>query len=440
MHRFRSRLALALFLLAAGAAGQAAHSGTPDFLFEIPPVTGNTGESVAIAVLLDNNGPDLSAWSVAVCHDVDASTLLAAEAGATTLVANGGSAPAFSELTVYEDGFVAGVIIHLFGANGLAPGVDYELYTATYSIAALAPATVPIEFCDDTLPLISNRVVDTNGDGFTPEFAHGAIDVVGPAPLHFRFSAGEHTAYYDNEDGEASVAVPLSILEEATDVDFPQGIEAFAMALRHPEPYLTAVAVEIAAPLAAANGGAGPELFVAEFLADGVFVDVVVTSAGAGFVAETATEAVVVTYETVPLVFQFNVFGIDLELEWADDLPPPAAPNSVEVGGYFIGMLEPVDGLLHFERRQKLRRGDANEDGALGLADAIATLSYLFDGGVLDCLDAADSNDSHSVDIADPIHLLAYLFQLGDPPAPPFPDCDFDATGNPACVDYGACP
>jgi len=77
-------------------------------------------------------------------------------------------------------------------------------------------------------------------------------------------------------------------------------------------------------------------------------------------------------------------------------------------------------------------RGDANGSGNVDIADAIATLAYLFSAGTAPgCLDAADVNDDGVVNLADPVSALAYLFSGGSVPiAPPFPDPGYDPTGD----------
>jgi hypothetical protein len=63
-------------------------------------------------------------------------------------------------------------------------------------------------------------------------------------------------------------------------------------------------------------------------------------------------------------------------------------------------------------------RGDSNDDGAVDLSDAVASLSHLFLGGPAPvCRDAADVNDDGILDISDPIGLLFSLF-LGSVPLP----------------------
>jgi hypothetical protein len=89
----------------------------------------------------------------------------------------------------------------------------------------------------------------------------------------------------------------------------------------------------------------------------------------------------------------------------------------------------------------RFARGDANGDGALGVADAVAILLHLFRGApVPGCLKAADVNDSSDLDIADPLALLFFLFAGGAAPAAPHPGCGTDPTPDPlACVEPPAC-
>ncbi len=73
-------------------------------------------------------------------------------------------------------------------------------------------------------------------------------------------------------------------------------------------------------------------------------------------------------------------------------------------------------------------RGDTNRDQNVDIADAVATLEYLFLGKKITCQDAADTNDDGSLNIADPVFLLMYLFVDGAPPAEPWPDPGDDPT------------
>ncbi len=73
-------------------------------------------------------------------------------------------------------------------------------------------------------------------------------------------------------------------------------------------------------------------------------------------------------------------------------------------------------------------RGDANDDGALDVSDAVADLLYLFAGASAPCLDALDANDSGAIDISDAVYVLSYLFAAGPPPPQPFPVRGADPT------------
>lgn len=86
-------------------------------------------------------------------------------------------------------------------------------------------------------------------------------------------------------------------------------------------------------------------------------------------------------------------------------------------------------------------RGDSNGDAAVNVADAVRTLSYLFLGETIECLDAADFGDDGNVNIADAVGLLSTLFSSSGPPASPYPDCGFDPTSDSMqCWFYFVCP
>jgi uncharacterized protein YkwD len=87
------------------------------------------------------------------------------------------------------------------------------------------------------------------------------------------------------------------------------------------------------------------------------------------------------------------------------------------------------------------RRGDANGDGAVDIADSIQTLNHLYGRVASACRDAMDSNDSGVLDVGDPIHLLGYLFGGGPSPAQPFTSCGQDSVGRDmvGCAAYAGC-
>ncbi len=77
------------------------------------------------------------------------------------------------------------------------------------------------------------------------------------------------------------------------------------------------------------------------------------------------------------------------------------------------------------------RRGDANNDGSVNIADAVTVLGHLFSGSPLpDCPDAADGNDDGSLNIADGVTILSYLFAGGELAAPGAEVCGLDESAD----------
>jgi hypothetical protein len=92
-----------------------------------------------------------------------------------------------------------------------------------------------------------------------------------------------------------------------------------------------------------------------------------------------------------------------------------------------------------FEASAEFIRADANGDGNVDLSDAVATLMYLFMGGVAHCRDASDANDDGILNMTDPIFVLHFLFLGGSAPPWPFPDQGWDSTDDTlGCARYPA--
>ncbi len=90
------------------------------------------------------------------------------------------------------------------------------------------------------------------------------------------------------------------------------------------------------------------------------------------------------------------------------------------------------------ELEPTFKRGDANRDGSMNIADAIYILQNLFaQGPPLYCLEAADGNDDDSVNIADAVYILQNLFAQGPAIPPPHEECGPDTTLVEDGVDLG---
>lgn len=87
------------------------------------------------------------------------------------------------------------------------------------------------------------------------------------------------------------------------------------------------------------------------------------------------------------------------------------------------------------------RRGDANGNGDVDIADAVFVLASLFVPGAspTDCADAADANDDGALDVSDAVRLLSALFTGTSGPLPaPYPGCGTDPTVD--GLDCGSAP
>jgi PKD domain-containing protein/WD40 repeat protein len=96
---------------------------------------------------------------------------------------------------------------------------------------------------------------------------------------------------------------------------------------------------------------------------------------------------------------------------------------------------------LHVLPEPSFHRGDANDDGATDLSDAIASLTDLFLGTrKVPCQKAADVNDDGAVDVSDAVSLLSFLFLSGVAPGEPIQSCGVDPTPDElACESSSSC-
>ncbi len=87
-------------------------------------------------------------------------------------------------------------------------------------------------------------------------------------------------------------------------------------------------------------------------------------------------------------------------------------------------------------------RGDANADGGIDIADAVAVLGYLFASGApFACASSADANDDGRLDLSDAVRILVHLFGDGAPLPEPFTACGGDPTEDGLeCAIPAPCP
>jgi hypothetical protein len=79
---------------------------------------------------------------------------------------------------------------------------------------------------------------------------------------------------------------------------------------------------------------------------------------------------------------------------------------------------------------EPFRRGDVNFDGNFNITDGVLILRSVVSGEIITCRDAADVDDDGIVGITDAIYGLNFLFQSGPAVPPPFGELGLDPTDD----------
>lgn len=120
--------------------------------------------------------------------------------------------------------------------------------------------------------------------------------------------------------------------------------------------------------------------------------------------------------------------GESTSLSLCDTLGNP--PVTILLNPYFAPMIT-EDPALHPGQLTVLPssawiRGDANDDGAVDVADGVFLMNELFLGGPEGtCFAAKDVNSDETLDLSDAVELFSVLFLSAPPPASPWPECGF---------------
>jgi len=399
-----------------------------------------TGETVVRPVAIDHSGAGLAGWSLGVCHPNDLLELLSVADGPALLAAKNGAPPDFHLLQIHPGGFTSGVVVCFTGCALLPPVSGAVIHEPSYEVIGFAPATAALELCGSLgTPPVPVVVVLPSGATEPPDTIDGAVEIVGPLPLRFRVEVGTGSALYDPGNGVATASLPVRIAEEPASAGAPNGISGFTIPLGHDSTFATAVAAFPGADLALAGGGAGPDGFFVDLRPDGIVIAATLPPAPP-FTAELPREAAIVVLESVPPTLAFNFFGLVLAVAVSPGVTAPATPVSILSPAPLPVAVTAQPGSISFVPREGFRRGDANGDGSIDIADPIALLGYLFSGGSLTCREAADASDDGAIDIGDAVVLLGFIFAGGDPPPPPHPDCGFDPGQELGCSFHPACP
>jgi hypothetical protein len=129
---------------------------------------------------------------------------------------------------------------------------------------------------------------------------------------------------------------------------------------------------------------------------------------------------------TVPMTYDGT--GIDGEFLYSALVPPVSEGTKVT---YYLNCIAAPDTTLNdppnapdilYKYTTGIAPvcGDANNDGACNVGDAVFLISYIFRDGsppVRDC--AADANGDDSINIGDGVYVISYIFRAGAPPVEP---------------------
>lgn len=395
-----SRFAAVLVLLSAFCSGLDAQH-----LLSMSSSSSHPGGSAQLSVNLDNQGPDIQGWSLSLCHDSAALSLMNwATLGTDTSTVNAGGEPGFLTINQETDGLTMGVVIDLFGVQTLGLVSGFHVLDVTYQATGTVGDAAQVSFCTLGTPPVTTVVV-VDGQSVPPTTTPGVVSIVSPNWLIF----GEATGI---------VGHPVDYPVLATTV---QPMDGFQIAGNYDPTTLT---------LTGATAGAAS--LGAEF------ISVQQTAAAGEIVA-----GLVMSFQqlaAIPTGTENHILDLQFDIDAAAAAPSvtpvtfaasagsPAVGNSVVFGQY---QEQPnlKDGVLNIVNFNPFVRGDCNIDSMVDIADGISILSYLFQGfSTPACKDACDLNDDGFIDTSDAIYTFSYQFVEGAPPMAPFPDPGFDPT------------
>ncbi|MGA1534128.1 MAG: M12 family metallo-peptidase [Planctomycetota bacterium] len=307
-----------------------------------------------------------------------------------------------------------GVVLSLTGGATIPPSGNTVIAFATYGISASLPlgVTMPVTPVNGAgVPPTENVLVDEFGNALGVILEGGAI-------VTSNFNLIRH------DDG---VGAPGGTASASISADHDDTLTGYSFAVDFDPTLLQVSSITDVGTLAEGADFFTP-LFDNSVATGGWWTLGVVLSLTGGVTIPPSSNSLLasVNYEIaagLPLGTSITVLPLDgVGVPATDNVLVDEFGNSLGVvleGGSIL-----VSGTLFL-------RADANEDLVINIADPIAVLDYLFNGGVANCLDACDGNDDGSVNIADAIFILDFLFNAGTPPPAPYPAPGSDPTTDP---------
>ncbi len=408
------RAARRFVLVMMGVAGVLGAQSPEDFALKIEPV-GTTGAVVVGSWTIDG----VQGWSYGVCHDPEHASLgdCVGQSYAVTDVCGGvcahlacpadmqaiknGNPPDFNTVNVHAGGITQGVVIDFMQVLTLLRSARTEMLRIEYDLYA---PWLNLEFCG-TLGVPATDVIFVVGGH---SIAPAVQEKLGrPYPdLTLRLAT-------TGAQGREAVEVLL---------DTPSGESAngFSFGLAHDT---ADVKVADLVPGAAVEAAGGADYWRAAVIdGKGATVGCVLDLEPEGGVfrvlpAFTVGQQVAVAH----FALAAEEGDVTATVELSSALGEPPVEILVDVAGESRSPLLGDAVALRVSSEPiaaDFIRGDANQDGKVNLADAVAILRALFGGGsklalIEACQASADVNDDGQLTVSDASYALAYLFRAG---------------------------
>ncbi|MEE2856061.1 MAG: hypothetical protein VX949_01560 [Planctomycetota bacterium] len=351
---------------------------------------------------------EIQGWSFSLCSDPAELTPMSTALGAGTSTVKNGSPPDFENTNISADAVMNGVVICFTGCASLGQVLDFELLDVSYQVEAAVGHTSSVNFCTAGSPGVSTLVV-INGDSVVPDWIGASFTTLSPNFLKF-----------GNGMGIAAQSAQLPVL-----VSTVRPLDGLSIAGSYDSTLLSMIGVS-------ASGVATN----ADFVETSSNVGAGEIAAGLIMAFDTSVDIPIGDDQEVMTV-NFQIIGdltgqTDPTVTDVIFLPSAGTPpiTNLIVDGNYQETPNLVAGTITIVNFNPFVRGDCNSDGGLvNIADGIAVLQYLFQGGAApSCLDACDLDDNGQIGVGDAVGVFNYQFAGGAPPAAPFPDAGIDPT------------
>ena len=329
----------------------------PDYVYSAPDLEVAPGSTFEVPILLDSsNGSTVKGLSYSLCFDSSVIALTDVVIGADTMAysAPNGSGPDYLLITQGSDFIRFGVVLQFSGFVGYPPAADLELTVATFDAVGGTGSTTPLQFCAAGVPPLELVVVPAlSGLSIEPVTDDGSVTI-------------------SDDLGSYSLTLPPATamglsFDAMISIDATMPIDGVRLGLSHDAAQVLPIAAVPSAPLAAMNGGQGPDQLLVELFpgtGPGITIDCLFDTAGIEMLPAGNSDLFVVTYEALYLPqscaaapFEFTAdLGVGLEVAVAGGsvpvtgvggslpiapgaLPPPSGGVSLEVGTTFISQV-----------------------------------------------------------------------------------------------------